>query len=547
MRRVWVALWAVASGIGCAGQGPKAGLEAITAEDLAHHIAVLASDSFEGRAPASPGEEKTIRYLETEFRRAGWAPGNGESFLQPVPLVGITADPGMPLRVRGPAGTRTLRYTADFVAWTKRPVDALRLDWTELVFVGYGIVAPEYGWNDYEGLDVRGKAVLILINDPGFATGDTTRFRGRAMTYYGRWTYKFEEAARQGARAALIVHQTAPAAYPWEVVTGSWATEQFGLDAPESVASRVPVEGWVTEESARRLVADAGWDFDSLARRAAEPGFRGPSLRSQIAVEIKNTVRRSLSHNVVALLRGRTRPEEYVIYTAHWDHFGRDTSRQGDQIFNGAKDNATGTAGLLVLAKAFPAVGVPPERSVVLLAVTAEEQGLLGSKHYATHPIYPLDRTVAVINMDGLNVDGRMRDITIIGLGNSELDDYLAAAARAQGRRVRPDPEPEKGYYYRSDHFEFAKVGVPALDPDAGIDHVTYGEEWTLARRDDYTAHRYHKPSDEYDPSWDLTGAVDDLRLFFQVGWRLATESTWPNWRPNTEFRALRDSMMARQ
>jgi Zn-dependent M28 family amino/carboxypeptidase len=519
-------------------------LDAITTAGLAAHIQALAHDSMEGRAPASPGEEKTVRYLEQQFRALGIAPGNGDRYTQDVPLVAVTADPAARLRIDGRRGSRALRYRDDFVAWTKRMVDSVEVSGSDLVFVGYGIVAPEYGWNDYQGLDVRGKTVVMLVNDPGFATQDTALFRGNTMTYYGRWTYKYEEAARQGAEAAFIVHQTAPAAYPWEVVTGSWSGEQFGLEAAEGNMSRVKVEGWLTERAAREVFAGAGLDFDALALEATQRGSRARPLNARASIAIRNTIRRSVSRNVVGLLRGSARPDEYVIYMAHWDHFGRDGAREGDQIFNGAFDNATGTAGLLEVAKAFAALREPPERSVVFLAVTAEEQGLLGSKHYAINPVYPLNRTVAAINMDGLNVDGPMRDITIVGYGNSALDDYLAMAAETQGRRVRPDPEPEKGFYYRSDHFEFAKRGVPALYPDAGIDHVEHGEEWTMQRRADYTANRYHKLSDEYDPGWDLRGAVDDLRLFFLAGYRLATEPAWPNWRPGTEFRATRDAMM---
>ncbi len=545
-RQTAIALVAAATLLACRVENAQIqrALNTITTGDLAHHIQVLAADSMEGRAPASAGEEKTIRYLVGQFRQLGLKSGSGENYLQPVPLVSLTPDRRMRLAIQGRGTTTTLAYGQDFVAFTSRIAERTALENSELVFAGYGIVAPEYDWNDFAGSDVKGKTIVVLVNDPGFATGDTTLFHGRTMTYYGRWTYKYEEAARQGAAGVLIVHETAPAGYPWEVVTGSWAGGRFLLETPEN-ASRAAVEGWITSDAARRIFRQASLDYDSLKAKAAQRGFKAVPLGLKASVTVRNTLRRSSSNNVLAVLPGTARADEYVIYLAHWDHLGRDTTRTGDQIFNGAVDNATGTAGLLVLAKAFKALPRPPQRSILFLAVTAEEQGLLGSQYYGTHPVVPLAKTVAAINMDGLNVLGPMRDITVIGFGNSDLDRYVVDAAQAQRRTVRPDPEPEKGFYYRSDHFSLAKVGVPALDPDAGIDHVRYGESWTRRQRDDYTANRYHKPADEYDPNWDLTGAVDDLRLLFRVGYRLANESTFPNWTPGTEFRAKRDSMMA--
>lgn len=532
----------------CGGDSPDLidALGTITISDLADQIQVLASDSFEGRGPASPGEEKTIDYLRSVFEEYGLEPGNGGSFFQEVPLVAITASPNATLSVSGAGTSSRYRYGDDFMAWTLRVVERSELRNSEMVFVGYGVVAPEYGWNDYDGLDVAGKTVVMLVNDPGFATGDTALFNGRAMTYYGRWTYKFEEAARQGAAGALIVHETEPAAYPWDVVRSSWSGPQFGLVSPDDNMSRAAVEGWITVETARRIFAQAGKSYDEVKEQAAQPGFRAEPLGLEASVTLQNSLERSLSHNVLGVLPGTDRADEYVVYMAHWDHFGRDTTLEGDQIYNGALDNATGTAGLIELAQAFASLERRPRRSILFLAVAAEEQGLLGSQHYATNPVFPLEKTVAAINMDGLNILGPMRDVTVVGYGNSGLDDYLADAAATQDRVLRPDPEPEKGFYYRSDHFSFAKQGVPALYADAGIDHVEYGEEWTLARRDEYTKQHYHKPSDEYDPSWDLSGAVDDLRLLFRVGYRLANESSFPNWREGTEFKALRDSMMAR-
>jgi len=518
--------------------------EAITAAGLREHTAILSADSFEGRSPASVGEERTVSYLEREFQALGLKPANHDSYFQDVPLVAITPD-RVSFAVRGDGGTSQFTWGPDFVAWTKRVVESVDVSNSDMIFVGYGIVAPEYDWNDYAGLDVRGKTVVMLVNDPGFATKDPQLFTGDAMTYYGRWTYKYEEAARQGAAAAVIIHETEPASYPWGVVEGGRVGEQFDLVSADNNMSRVPVESWITAETARALFDRARLDFDALKARAATREFKAVPLRLQASFSIRNTVRRSTSRNVAAVVPGSTHPDEYVIYMAHWDHLGMDTTLTGDQIYNGAQDNATGTAGLLLLAKAFMAVEPRPERSVVLLAVTAEEQGLLGSAYYAMNPLFPLDHTVAAINMDVLNVYGPTRDVTVVGLGQSELDDYLADAVKAQGRTIRPDPTPSAGSYYRSDHFNFAKAGVPALYPDAGIDNIEHGEAWAKEQADRYRADQYHKPADEYDPSWNLDGAVQDLDLIFAVGYRLANERTWPNWKPGSEFKARRDSMMA--
>ncbi|MEE9219491.1 MAG: M28 family metallopeptidase, partial [Acidobacteriota bacterium] len=514
-------------------------------EDLARHIRTLASDEFEGRGPSSPGEEKTIRYLREEFERMGLEPGNGDSFFQEVPLVAMRTDPNMALDVSGERGKQSFQYGDEFMAWTLRLVPRSEIAGSEMVFVGYGIVAPEYDWNDYQGLDVGGKTVVMLVNDPGFATQDEGLFNGNAMTYYGRWTYKFEEAARQGAAAAFIVHETKPAAYPWEVVRGSWSGEQFSLVAEDQNLSRCAVEGWLTLESARTVFAQAGLDYDSLKKEAEQRGFRAVPMGLTASVAVESGIRYATSRNVLVRLPGTERADETIIYMAHWDHLGRDDSLEGDSIYNGALDNATGCANLLELAEAFASLEPRPARSLLFLATTAEEQGLLGSAYYAAHPVVPPEKTVAAINMDGANIWGPMRDVTVIGHGYSELDDYMAHAAAVQGRSVRPDPEPEKGYYYRSDHFTLAKEGIPALYADPGIESVEHGEEWALAKRDAYTAERYHKPSDEYDPAWDLSGQVEDARLLFRIGHRLANESGFPNWREGTEFKARRDAMLA--
>ncbi|MFQ5604754.1 MAG: M28 family metallopeptidase [bacterium] len=541
-----IGLWSISLFLfACANKEVELAMESITAEDLSEDIAILASDDFEGRAPSSRGEIKTINFLKTEFQKLGLQPGGeNESFFQEVPLVAITASTDMELKIKGENWHKSLSFSQDFMAWTKRVVGNVSINNSEMLFVGYGIVAPEYDWNDYAGLDVKGKTVVMLVNDPGFAMQDDALFNGNAMTFYGRWTYKYEEAARQGAEAALIIHETKAAGYPWDVVSGSWTGAQFDLLSADNNMSRCAVEGWLSNESARELFEQAGLDFDQLTSTAAKRDFQATAMNLSASLTIQNDIEHSRSNNVLALLPGSRRPNEYVIYMAHWDHLGLDPAREGDKIFNGALDNATGTAALIELAEAFTQLSTPPERSLVFLALTAEEQGLLGSQYYATHPIYPITKTAAAINMDGMNIYGKMNDITIIGFGNSDLDDYVQKVAAEQKRTVRPDPEPEKGYFYRSDHFSFAKQGIPALYTDMGIDHVKFGEKWTREQLDKYTAENYHKPSDEFDPDWDLTGMVDDVRLLFKVGYLISSESAFPNWKEGTEFKAKRDEDM---
>jgi len=525
---------------------PTAGLEAISAEGLAAAIGVLAHDSLEGRAPGTAGEDRTLRFLTNEFQQLGLVPGNGDSWTQDVPLVSITPNADMVMEISGDEQSETLAYKTDFVATTEQVVDAIALDDSELVFVGYGIVAPEYGWNDYEGLNATGKTVVILVNDPGYVTQDPDLFTGRAMTYYGRWTYKYEEAARQGAAGALIVHRTGPAGYPWAVVENGWSGPQFGLEDAGD-APLLDVGGWITEERARELFSRAGLDFDEMDRVALSPAFQPVPLGTlEVSVSISNSLARSSSRNFLAVLPGAERPEEFVVYTAHYDHFGIDPTIEGDdKIYNGARDNASGTAGLLEVARGFMAAPEPPDRSIMFLAVTAEEQGLLGSKYYASHPVVPLDHTAAVVNMDGLITWGATHDITVVGHGNSELDDYAEWAASMQDRVLVPDPHVEKGFFYRSDHFEFAKMGVPAFYTHPGNDMVDGGVERGQSEFDEYVAERYHKPSDEVDTTWDLAGAVQELELYFMMGWRIANEDSWPNWREGNEFRGARDAMMA--
>ena len=523
----------------------------ITAEDLMRHVKALSSDEFEGRAPGTKGEELSVAYLIKEFRRMGLKPGNPDgSFAQRVPLVGSAAsDVHVSYQVKD---RRTeLAFPGEAVVWTKRFVPEIKLDQSEMVFVGYGVVAPEYAWDDYKGYDVRGKTMIVLVNDPAVPdSGDPAQldekiFKGRAMTYYGRWTYKFEMAAERGAAAALIVHETGPAGYPWLVVVGSNSRENFDLGSADKNMRRAPVEGWMTLTAAKELFAAAGHDFDALKQAALSREFKSAPLGARASFSFKNTLRDVASQNVVATIEGSDPKlkNEYIIYTAHWDHLGRNTKLEGDQIFNGARDNASGTAALLELAEAFAGMKTPPKRTLVFLAVTAEEKGLLGAKYYARQPLYPLRRTVANINMDSMNPWGRTRDINVIGYGQSTLEDWLRDMAVARGRTLTPDTEPEKGRYYRSDHFEFAKVGVPGLYLQAGTQFFGRSENFGRTQIDDYTANDYHKVSDEIKPDWDLSGLAEDTRLLFELGLRVGNAPRHPEWKAGSEFRKLRGTM----
>ncbi len=528
------------------GAAPSASDE-IDARSLHDRIATLASDEFEGRAPGSSGEARTVEYLTEAFRSVGLEPGNpDETYVQRVPLVGITSEATRPLTFRRAETAWAPVPGKDFVAGTRRVFDNVALE-GEVVFVGYGVVAPEYDWDDFKGRDVRGKILLMLVNDP--PAGDS--FGGEAMTYYGRWTYKYEVAAELGAAGVFVIHETGPAGYPWEVLSGGWtgpgwrAQEDFDLVTPDRNAGRAAVEGWLHVDAARALFESAGLDFDEQKAAAARPTFQPVSLDTTGEMELANMLRTMESANVVAKLEGTEAPDEVVMYVAHWDHLGTDAEGEGDTVFNGAHDNASGTAGLLEIAEAFGRASERPRRSVVFLAVTAEERGLLGSRFYAERPLYPPAQTVAVVNMDGLNLLGVTRDVTVIGMGQSTLDDLASEVAATQGRELRSDPEPEKGYYYRSDHFEFAKVGIPAFYADAGIAFVGRPEGWGLEMRERYLAEDYHQPSDEVKDYWDLSGAVEDLDLLYRMGHRLATGSTWPEWKPTSEFRAIRDAQRA--
>jgi Zn-dependent M28 family amino/carboxypeptidase len=526
----------------------------ISADRMLENIKILSSDEYEGRAPASKGEALATRFIEAQFKEIGLKPGNPDgTYFQNIPMVGITADPAAELVFASPAGGKQVRlkYADDFVAWTKRIEPSVTLD-ADMVFVGYGVVAPEYEWDDYKGVDVKGKVLVMLINDPPVPDPndpsqlDEKMFKGKAMTYYGRWTYKFEIAAEKGAAGCLIVHQTGPAGYPWGVVKSSNTGEQFSLVAADRGMSRSAVEGWMTLEKARELFAMTGRDFDALEKAAARRDFRPVDLGVKASLELHNRIRTIESKNVVARLEGSDPKlrDEHVIYTAHWDHLGIGPEVNSDRIYHGAVDNASGVAALLELGRAYTRLTPPPRRSILFLSVTAEEKGLLGSQYYAEHPLYPLAKTLAEINMDGMNVLGPTKDVEIIGLGQSTLDDVVKAVAAEQGRVVKPDAEPEKGYYYRSDHFSFAKQGVPALDPDSGVDYVGKLPGWGLEMREKFTAEDYHKPSDKVKPYWDLRGAVQDLELLGEVGYRVANAQSFPTWKSGSEFRAKREAMM---
>ncbi|AZI36156.1 peptidase M28 family protein [Caenibius tardaugens NBRC 16725] len=521
----------------------------IAIETMQEVTRTLSSDAFEGRAPGTPGEEKTLAYLVQRFTAAGLKPGNRvakrASWFQDVPLVEITASRYDPLVIEGADEPLRYDFGTDWVGVSYRTQKRIDLLQSELVFVGYGINAPEKGWNDYAGIDMRGKTAVILINDPDHASGNTKGlFGGKAMTYYGRWTYKFEEAARQGAAAALIVHDTIPAAYGWNVVQSGWSGPQSYAARDDGGKGEALVNGWVQKDAARTILAAAGQNLDGLVQAAGKPGFRAVPLRLTAKTGFDNAIRRYTSRNVIGVLPGVSRPNEYVLYTAHWDHLGRcPADATGDDICNGAIDNATGTAALVTLAEAFAKAGAPA-RSIAFIAVTAEEQGLLGSDYYATHPVFPLAQTVAGINMDALSLAGPAKDVIVVGNGKSRLDAYLAAALAKEGRRATPDRSPEKGFYYRSDHFSFAKRGVPMLYFDGGEDLVHGGQAAGAAYARAYE-NRYHAPGDEYDPAWDWRGVAQDLQLNYLVGRMLAETREWPNWNKGDEFRRIRDASCA--
>lgn len=531
-----------------------ASMPEIDAQAMLNRIEVLGSDEFEGRAPGTAGEEKTVAYLVEEFKKLGLQPGNTDgTYIQNVPLVGIKAENKEPLTIVAGGRKQTFKWGDEVVAWTKRVTESAEIRDSELVFAGYGVEAPEFDWNDFKDVDVKGKTIVVLINDPAVPDPsdpsklDPKTFAGDAMTYYGRWTYKFEEGARRGAAGVLIVHETGPAGYPFSVVQGN-LREKFDLVTPDKNMGRAAIEGWVTLDTAKKIFEMAGHDFDALRKQALTREFKPVPLGARATLAINNTLRTIDSRNVVAKLEGAD-PElrnEFIVYTSHWDHLGVGTPKNGDAIYNGALDNASGVAQVLEIARAFTRINPQPKRSILFLLVTAEEQGLLGSQYYSIAPIYPLEKTLANINIDGVNQWGRTRDITVIGMGASDLDDYLREAAAEQQRTLRPDPEPEKGFYYRSDHFNFAKQGVPALYTDTGVDYIGKDPDFAERKRAEYTENDYHAPSDEIKPDWDLSGAAEDGKLLLAVGYRIANADKFPEWKPGNEFKAKRDEMLGR-
>ena len=526
----------------------------VTADGILQHIKVLSSDDFQGRAPGTPGEEKTVAYLESEFKKLGLKPGNSDgSYIQKVPLVGITGAETKPLVVSGKT-RNTFKWKNDVVAWTKHVADGASIENSEMVFVGYGVSAPEYNWDDFKGVDLKGKTMVVLVNDPQIPDPadpsklDPKTFNGTAMTYYGRWTYKYEEAARRGAAGVFIVHEEKPAGYPYEVVQG-FLGERFDLVTPDKNMGRASIEGWLSLPTAKTILKLAGQDFDALKKQATSRDFKPIPLGLKASMAVKNTNRTIDSRNVLAKLEGSdpSLKDQYVVYSAHWDHLGvgdPDPDNKADTIYNGALDNASGVAALLEMARTFTQVKPGPKRSILFLMVTAEEQGLLGSEYYAVTPVYPLAKTVANINIDGVNQWGRTKDITVIGMGASDLDDYLRDAAAEQSRTLRPDPESEKGFYYRSAHFNFAKQGVPALYTDTGVEFIGKSAAYSQEKRDEYNKKDYHQPSDEIKAEWDLSGAVEDADLLVAVGYRVANADKFPEWKPGNEFKAKRDSML---
>lgn len=550
MKNLLFLLWLILVMASCSekekGFNREDGLTTFTIDSYENHIKTISADDYTGRKPFTEGERKTLAYLEAQFKNYGLEPGNGTSYLQEVPMVEITTTAAPAMTVASVKSKFTLEGLKDYVLWTERTDETIELKDDDLIFAGFGIVAPEYNWNDYEGLDVKDKIVLVIVNDPGFGSEDDTHFKGNTMTYYGRWTYKYEEAARQGAKGCIIIHDDVPAGYGFWVVQNSWNTSKLYLDNRGKNLYFCATVGWIAQPSAKKLFEASGLDWATTISAARKPGFKGMPMGLKLSISLQVKAKYDKSYNVVAKITGTTQPGEYVIYSSHWDHLGiGKADEKGDTIYNGAYDNASGTSGLLELAKAFSSLKTKPNRSVLFLSVTAEEQGLWGSEYYAQNPIYPKEKTVANINIDGINPYGRMKDIVSVGMGQSELEDYLAEEAKQVGRYVAPEPNPVAGYYFRSDHFCFAKVGIPALYTNTGIDHIENGAEYGKQAQAEYVSKYYHKPSDEYVPErWNNEGAMDDLKLLFQVGKRLSFESTWPQWKATSEFKATRDAYM---
>jgi Zn-dependent M28 family amino/carboxypeptidase len=531
--------------ISCKQKDPVGDVSLFNTDSLAKNISVLSSDEFQGRKPFTVGEDKTINYLKNQFAALGVEPGNGNSYFQEVPMVNIATEPDSIMKVQAPKGNYNLNGFDDYVIWTEKTDSVITLANDELVFAGYGVVAPELNWNDYAGIDVKGKIVLLLVNDPGYGI-DSSLFRGDTMTYYGRWTYKFEEAARQGAKGCLIIHNQKGASYPFSVPQNNWNGSRLRLDDRNKPQTYCSVVGWVQEDAAKKIFQSAGVDT-AILKKASQKDFKPVPLNVKLSTQIKVKATYNKSHNLIAKITGTAHPDEYIIYTAHWDHIGiGKPDEAGDSIYNGAVDNASGTAGLIELARTFKRAKTKPGRTIIFLSVTAEEQGLWGSAYYAENPVYPLYKTVANINTDGLNKIGKTTDIIVVGRGQSELENYLAEEAQKMNRNISYETHPEGGSYYRSDHFNFAKKGVPALYAGSGIEVIDKEKGYGKKLKDEYTSKNYHRPSDEYDAkTWTLDGAAADLELIYKVGQRLASAEVWPQWKAGSEFKAIREKSLA--
>ncbi|MDX9695221.1 MAG: M28 family metallopeptidase [Bacteroidales bacterium] len=514
----------------------------ISKNELVRIIKEFSSDAYVGRKPFTSGEDSALAFLIREYKRIGFEPANNGSYLQEVPMVEVTDTPDDLMIISTKNKKIELNYKTDFVAFSKQLVDEISLVNSEIVFAGYGIIAPEYNWNDYEGIDVKGKTVIVFVNDPGFGAADSTFFRGNSMTYYGRWTYKYEEAARQGAKGILIIHETEPAGYPWSVTLNGATIPKLYLQPDDNYMSMCAVEGWITKEATEKIFTTSGFNFADLKEKAKQKGFKPFEINASVIFSMKSSHRFAKSHNVIGILPGTGRADEIIVYSSHWDHLGIGDAQNGDSIYNGAVDNGTTTAWMLEIAEAFASLEKRPLRSIVIFSPTSEEQGLLGSKYYTEHPVYPLNKTVANINNDLMLPFGRYNDVMITGYGQSELDDYVIRFAPEYDRYVLPDPNPHTGMYYRADHFSFARVGVPAIFARGNCDSREHGKEWTLAKEKDWLSNYYHKPTDQYDSAtWDLSGIEDDAKLFFRIGYELANDTIFPKWKEGSEFKHLRE------
>jgi Zn-dependent M28 family amino/carboxypeptidase len=519
--------------------------ETINAEDMTRIVKEFSSDEFQGRKPFTIGEEKAVEYLITEYKRIGLQPANNGSFIQEVPMVEVTNTPDERMKVNMWNASIELKYKDDFVVFSKQLVDDIKVRNSRMVFAGYGIVAPEYNWNDYAGIDVKGKTVVVLVNDPGFGTDNNEFFKGNEMTYYGRWTYKYEEAARQGAKGIIIIHETKPAGYPWSVVLNGAVQPKLYVQREDNYMSMSAIEGWMTLNAARELFSLAGFNLNDLKEKAKEPGFKAVDLRSRLNINMESTHKMAVSKNVIGIIPGTERKDEVIIYSAHWDHLGIGPVINGDSIYNGAVDNGTSIAWMLEIAEAFKDLRKTPKRTIMFFAPAAEEQGLKGSEYYAKNPLFPLNKTVANINNDLMLPYGPYKDVMITGYGQSELEDYIVKFAEKYDRYVLPDPNPHTGMYYRADHFSFARAGVPALFARGNCNSREHGKEWALKKEKDWITNNYHKQTDQYDPeTWTFDGIVEDAQLFFRIGYELSNESTFPKWKEGSEFKAIREKYM---